>query len=161
MHVLQQFGSVHGVVVNQYSFKNSLLPSYQTCALLCYIGAQVCHQPVRLQRQLAGPVIYTYFNLLHLCTEPPSSGAASTAACRPRNKHMSYSVASVHRATINRYGFNSLGADAVQDNLTLFAANVKKNPALKPGALFKGCLHCAICWQCLKVVCIVRSAGND
>lgn len=37
-------------------------------------------------------------------------------------------------ATINRYGFNSLGADAVQDNLTLFAKKAREDPAAKPGA---------------------------
>uniref|UniRef100_A0A7S3QMM7 Dihydroorotate dehydrogenase (quinone), mitochondrial n=1 Tax=Dunaliella tertiolecta TaxID=3047 RepID=A0A7S3QMM7_DUNTE len=38
-------------------------------------------------------------------------------------------------ATINRYGFNSLGADAVQDNLTLFAKKAREDPAAKPGLL--------------------------
>jgi len=38
-------------------------------------------------------------------------------------------------ATINRYGFNSLGADAVQDNLTLFAKKAREDPSAKPGGL--------------------------
>jgi len=39
------------------------------------------------------------------------------------------------RATINRYGFNSAGADKVDDNLFDFAARVKADPSIKRGML--------------------------
>lgn len=38
------------------------------------------------------------------------------------------------RATINRYGFNSLGADAVADNLLLFEKRAREDPSAKTGA---------------------------
>ncbi len=37
------------------------------------------------------------------------------------------------RATINRYGFNSLGADAVQDNLMLWAKRAREEPSVATG----------------------------
>ncbi|KAG2424053.1 hypothetical protein HYH02_015234 [Chlamydomonas schloesseri] len=39
------------------------------------------------------------------------------------------------KATINRYGFNNLGADAVQDHLLAFEAETEKDPSLKRGPL--------------------------
>lgn len=42
---------------------------------------------------------------------------------------------SEHRATINRYGFNSAGADAVQDNLDAFASRASRDPSAKPALL--------------------------
>uniref|UniRef100_A0A7S0RML4 Dihydroorotate dehydrogenase (quinone), mitochondrial n=1 Tax=Chlamydomonas leiostraca TaxID=1034604 RepID=A0A7S0RML4_9CHLO len=38
-------------------------------------------------------------------------------------------------ATINRYGFNSAGADDVADNLLLYEKAVREDPAAKPGVL--------------------------
>jgi dihydroorotate dehydrogenase len=38
-----------------------------------------------------------------------------------------------YRAIINRYGFNSLGADAVADNLLHFHAKAREDPRAKPG----------------------------
>ncbi|GFH07997.1 DHO_dh domain-containing protein, partial [Haematococcus lacustris] len=34
-------------------------------------------------------------------------------------------------ATINRYGFNSLGADAVADNLLMFHKKAREEPHIK------------------------------
>ncbi len=39
------------------------------------------------------------------------------------------------KATINRYGFNSLGADAVEDNLQAFGAKAKADPLVKGSGL--------------------------
>lgn len=39
------------------------------------------------------------------------------------------------KATINRYGFNSLGADAVADNLILYERAVRNDPSAKTGLL--------------------------
>lgn len=39
------------------------------------------------------------------------------------------------KATINRYGFNSLGADAVQDHLEEFAKKAHADPTVKPALL--------------------------
>ncbi|GLC39005.1 Dihydroorotate dehydrogenase (fumarate) [Pleodorina starrii] len=39
------------------------------------------------------------------------------------------------KATINRYGFNNLGADAVQDHLANFEKQVLKDPSVKRGPL--------------------------
>ncbi|KAG1679447.1 hypothetical protein FOA52_007739 [Chlamydomonas sp. UWO 241] len=39
------------------------------------------------------------------------------------------------KATINRYGFNSLGADAVDDNLRDFVNKAKEDPSIKRGGL--------------------------
>ena len=36
-------------------------------------------------------------------------------------------------ATINRYGFNSVGADAAEENLKLFTAKAAKDPEVKGG----------------------------
>ncbi len=42
------------------------------------------------------------------------------------------------RATINRYGFNNLGADAVQDHLADFEKKVLKDPSIKRGTVRYG-----------------------
>ncbi|GAX80868.1 hypothetical protein CEUSTIGMA_g8303.t1 [Chlamydomonas eustigma] len=39
------------------------------------------------------------------------------------------------KATINRYGFNNIGAEAVEENLQIFLLNTKKDPTLKKGLL--------------------------
>ncbi|KXZ44645.1 hypothetical protein GPECTOR_64g139 [Gonium pectorale] len=39
------------------------------------------------------------------------------------------------KATINRYGFNNLGADAVQDHLAAFEKSVERDPSIKRGLL--------------------------
>jgi dihydroorotate dehydrogenase len=38
------------------------------------------------------------------------------------------------RATINRYGFNSAGADAAASHLDNFWVHAQRNPDIKPGA---------------------------
>jgi hypothetical protein len=40
----------------------------------------------------------------------------------------------VCRATINRYGFNSAGADAAASHLENFWVHAQRNPDIKPGA---------------------------
>lgn len=49
------------------------------------------------------------------------------------------------RATINRYGFNSAGADAAAAHLDNFWAHAEQNPSIKPGTCFQvklgPCLH--------------------
>ena len=49
------------------------------------------------------------------------------------NAACTHCAAPLCRAVVNRYGFNSLGADAVQDNLEAFCAKAIKHPDIKPG----------------------------
>ncbi len=45
------------------------------------------------------------------------------------------------RATINRYGFNSLGADSAIDRLERFWRRVENDPRRKKGACQIGCIQ--------------------
>ncbi len=62
----------------------------------------------------------------------------------------------VSRATINRYGFNSLGADAVQDHLLLWEKRARENPELRTGMRLCVCVcvcDTAPCAQFLAMLC--------
>lgn len=60
-----------------------------------------------------------------------------------------------NRSTINRYGFNSAGAEAAAAHLDSFWSAAEKNPDIKPGATTGGlCVH-----TCLVVVESVERGG--
>lgn len=46
---------------------------------------------------------------------------------------------------INRYGFNSVGADVVQDNLEAFGRKARSDPSVKPGTCMRMRVPCGVC----------------